>query len=300
MKKHIIFKRNILFVILNLLLLTSILGQNILNLSKNTNENHVSIKGMPVSIDTAGLHLNISSDPKVFINEKDKTVLSFEQKMVSIEDYKSIMNKMLKYDSIISEYKVIFNDFSGKVKLGLIDFQNVEKEFWICYLGNKDYVIEVKGYYDSELKRKYRAAFEKAIKSLYLNTSNNISIYEDLPFYLDEVKFPYKKEMSFMPQSILISKYNNGSKRIVSLSYLKASNKEIEGLKQEYFNDADKKIIEGREVILKTIRTGNKIKLVGIITKNNQILNINCISSESDESAISEFEQIAKSIRFKQ
>lgn len=286
-------------VIVSILFFTSAIGQSTIDLSKNKNDKNINIKGTYLSIDTSGLNLKVSASPRVFINENDHTVFSIEQKQVSVENYESFIEKMLKFDSVFTEKKVIFNEFRGKMIVGKINIENTDKAFWICYLGNNDFIIEIKGFYNLNLESKYKAAFEKAIKSIFINSKREISIYEDLPFYLDEHKFPYKKELSFMPQSIALSRNVDGNNRTLTIAYLKSNKDGINELKKEFINNVEKKLIGKKEVITKLVKKDNRIKLEGIIIKGNQVISLNCISSDLDKKAIIEFKEIAKSIKFK-
>ncbi len=293
MYKLFIFTINILFSGLAI-------GQETIELSNNNHEGKINIKGTYLSIDTSGLNLKTSASPRTFIDEKDKTVFNIEQKQVSLEDYESLfINKMLKLDTILQKDKIRFNDFKGNLIVSKVNLDNTEKSFWLCYLGNSKIVIEIKVFYNIDLEDKYKKAFYKAIKSIYIDTSKKISIYEDLPYYLDEEKFPYKKEFSFMPQSISISKDINGSKRIITITYTESNKDEINELKKAFGENIEKSQNEGKEIFTSIQYNNDKIKLKGLIVYKNQIINLVCISSSSDKEAIDEFKEIAKSITFK-
>ncbi len=290
--------RKIYIVILSFISTFSF-GQDTINLSENLNDNNIIIKGTYLSIDTSGLNLNVSSNPRAFFNENDQTVFGVEQKDVSIDNYESFIGKMLKFDTIFKESIVVFNEFTGKLIAGSTKIQNVDKDMWFCYLGNKDFVIEIKGFYNSDLKSIYKVPFEKVINSLFIDSNRKMSIYEDLPFYLDENKYPYKKEFSFMPLSISISRVYDGNLRSITMSYFKSNNKDIQELKEGYTNDVDKFIINGKEVITRTIEADGKITLKGIVIYQDQLINLTFIASDLDKEAIKEFKEIAKSITFK-
>lgn len=286
-------------VVLSILNAISVGGQSTIDFSKNETQKHIRIQGTNLSLDTTGLNLNGSANPRVFMNDSDQTIFSVEQKQLSIEDYTSFIEMQLKFDSIILEKNVVFNAYKGKLFLGEINIQDVDKDVWICYLGNQDYVIEIKGFYNSALRSTYRSSFEKVIKSLFVDSHRSFSIYEDLPFYLDENHFPYKKEMSFMPESIALSQEVDGYHRTVTLMHLTTSPEEIEELKKEYEGNTENYTIAEKEITTIVKKMDDRIALEGIIVFGHRVIMLNCISSLEDENAISEFKDIAKSVEFK-
>jgi len=288
------------FVFFASILLTTLAnGQSIIDLSKNTPDNTISIPGTYLRIDTSGLDLTPSSNLRSYTNETDQTVFNIEQKQLSIEDYNSFIQSMLKFDSIIFEKNILFNEYKGKMILGRKNIQTIDKEVWICYLGNPDLVIEIKGIYNSELHSKYNRPFDKVIKSLFIDSKRDMSIYEDLPFYLDEIKYPYQKELSFMPQSIALSKEVNGAKRILTIVHFNISKKEINEIKQGYSSDAEKCVINEKEIFMRNTQTDSSITVEAIIVSGNRLIQLQGRAPMNDESAVSEFKEIAKSIEFK-
>ena len=127
--------------LISILLAASVVGQPTIDLSTNTQGNTIRVPGTYVRIDTSGLNLTPSTNPNTYTNETDQTVFNVEQKQLSIDDYSSFIPTMLKFDSIIFERNVLFNEYKGKLILGRKNIQGNDKEVWICYLGNQDFVI---------------------------------------------------------------------------------------------------------------------------------------------------------------
>ena len=289
-----------LFLILTILLFNLSLsnGQDTLDFSNNKIDNTISIAGTYLNIDTTGLNLIQSELPRAFINENEQTVFSVEQKILSIKDYESVIGSLIKFDTVLFENLVKFDDFTGKQIIGKVNIQSSNKYIWFYYIGNSEIVIEIKGFYNENLHSKYEKSFEKAIKSVYINKKRTISIYEDLPFYLDESKFLYEKELSFMPQSITISRQVGENKRVVSLTYFESDKNEIEELRKN--PDKDDYFVENeKEIFSKIDNTDDESKFTGIIINGIKLIQFHCSSAGSDLEALSEFKEMIKALKLK-
>ena len=133
---------------------------------------------------------------------------------------------------------------------------------------------------------------------MYINTKKEMSIYEDLPFYLNESKFPYKKKLSLMPQSITITRELGGEKRMVSLIYFEANEKEIEELREKYNKDV-KIVVNSKEILSGIEKTDDRIIFKGIIIRGTEVIQFSCFSSSTDKTALDEFKEMIKSIEFR-
>ncbi len=286
------------FIIFFVLLISSVNCQNTIDLSDNKVDKTIEIKGTFLNIDTTGLSLKVAGNPRTFVNEKEQTVFVVEQKQLPLSNYESIIAKMLKFDTIIKENNIVIGDYKGKLIVGRSIIQNSNKYIWLCYIGNSELVIEIKGFYDESLHPKYEKTFDNVIKSMFINTKKEMSIYEDLPFYLDESKFPYKKEMSFMPQSITITRGGGEKKRMVSLSFFELNENEIEGLKEKYNKDHNI-VYNGKEILSNVEKTDDRIKYEGIVIRGKEVVQFNCFSSSTDKTALDEFKEMIKSIEFR-
>jgi hypothetical protein len=273
-------------------------AQDTWDLSNNKIDNTIAIAGTNLKIDTLGLNLKMSSSPRTLVHEDEQTVLGIEQKDLSIQDYESIIGMMMKFDKVISEYKIKFEKFTGKLTIGKINIDNSNKYVWFFYIGNSDMVIDIKGYYNEILHSKYEKPFEKVFKSAFIDMQRKLSIYEDLPFYLDEVKFPYKKDLSFMPQSVAISRTVGKNIRFVTLSYFETDMSEIEELRknpegEDYFKDDEREIFSSIE------KSEEEFKYNGVIVMGMKLIQFRCSSKDSDKDAVNEFKDMIKSLKLR-
>lgn len=274
-------------------------SQSTLDLSDNTGENTFRFPGTVLSLDTSGLNLQLVENMKVLFNESEQTVIIVEQLMTALEEYESTMSKLSSLEAIFFEQEAVFNEYSGKLTHGKEKIQGIDREFWILYLGNQEHVLRIMASYNIDLHSKYSEAFEKTIKSFYINEEVELSIYEDLPFYLDETKFPYTKHGSMMPQSIILFQNVHGSNRMVTMAYLSHTQEDIEELKKNNSDDTEVYEIGDKIVIVNIKREGNTNRFSGNIILGNNIIMMNGNADTGDGTALDEFREMAKSVKFR-
>ena len=296
-KKSPIF---LLFISVQLLLSFVSKAQEILDLSNNTMEGTISIEGTNLNIDTSGLNLIMSKSPSIFINEAEQTVLSIEQKNVSIEDYESVIGQMLRMDSVKRHASLKFKDFTGKLTVGKVNIENTTKFVWFIYLGNSEFVIDIKGFYNENLEPKYAQAFDHCVKSMYINTAKTLSLFDGVPYYFDESKFPYVKDMSIMPLSITMSRQVNDEKRQITMFYFETTAEELDELKSSFNGDTEKIVIDDREIYRNIDKTNTRSILIAFIFRGSEVIKLHCISALNDASAAEEFQDIVRSVKFKE
>ncbi len=274
-------------------------SQATLNLSNNKGENSFRFPGTVLSLDTSGLNLKFGNNMTVLMNESEQTLFAVKQFEDSIDEYESLKWAMSGLETIVYEYKVIFKEYRGTFSHGKISIDGILKDIFIFYLGNQDHVVSINGIYNSNLQSKYSEVFEKVIRSSYINENVQISFFEDLPFYMDENNFPYSKQYTEMPQSIVLVREVGGLKRKVTLSYFPYSQEEITLMIENKF-EYDEYYQIGEKVILFDIYPDDhKILSGGYIILENKIITITCKSSSDDVSAIDEFREMAKSVEFR-
>lgn len=282
------------------LLGTANFAQSVIDLSKNqVGDRHIQIAGTSASIDTTGLGLQATADPKAFMDEKTLSFFTIEQKQVAIKDYEPFVNKMLQLDSTIFESKVVLNELTGRMRIGIIAEEQKDKEFWFCYVGNQDFVVEVKGLYDVELNETYSASFQKVINSLFVDVDRKISIYEDLPFFLDEEAFPFQKEFSMRPQSITVSQQIGEERRSITMIYSDLTEQEIEERKKAYANDTEKEQVGDKEVFIRAEQVEDDLPFEAIVVRGTQLVYITSLISAEDKQAIADLKEVVRSIMFK-
>lgn len=167
----------------------------------------LQVQGTPLFLDYSMTGLSASDrNSRMLVNEENESFLFVEIREMSIEEYEEAEPQFFRIEKILHEEKLLRKEGNGKLKKSVATTEGPERILWFAYLPIGDVVVDIKGGYERRLDDQLGPLFQKALRSIRVDSQTTGQHAAGLPVHMDGSKWGYQTEPTYMPNSKLWKK----------------------------------------------------------------------------------------------